>query len=67
MPESVPPARSEMLGYNVLYKFNLEERPKWRIAYTLDYGIRIETEEDFTSGSLARWPSLVTMGKPQMV
>jgi hypothetical protein len=47
VPEGSPPARSEMLGYDVLYRFNLEEEPKWRIAYTLDYGIEIKSEEDF--------------------
>jgi hypothetical protein len=47
VPEGSPPARSEMLGYDVLYRFNLEEEPKWRIAYTLDYGIEIKSKEDF--------------------
>ena len=47
VPEILPPARSEMLGYDVLYRFNLEEKPKWIIGYTLDYGIQIKTEEDF--------------------
>lgn len=42
------PARSEMLGYDVLYRFNLgEHKPKWRIGYTVDYGILIETPENF--------------------
>lgn len=47
VPEGLPPARSEMLGYDVLYRFNLEEKPKWIIGYTLDYGLQIKTEEDF--------------------
>jgi hypothetical protein len=47
VPEGLPPARSEMLGYDVLYRFNLEEKPKWSIGYTLDYGLQIKTEEDF--------------------
>ena len=36
-----------MTDYNVLYRFNLEPQPKWRIGYTVDYGILIETSEDF--------------------
>ncbi len=63
VPESVPPARSEMLGYDVLYRFNLEEKPKWRIGYTLDYGIRIETEEDFNKWVLGAMAELSDDGK----
>lgn len=48
IPDGPAPARSEMLGYDVLYRFNLtEHKPKWRIGYTVDYGILIETPENF--------------------
>ncbi len=63
VPESMPPARSEMLGYDVLYRFNLEEKPKWRIGYTLEYGIRIETEEDFNKWVLGAMAELSDDGK----
>jgi len=63
VPETLPPARSEMLGYDVLYRFNLEEKPKWRIGYTLDYGIRIETEEDFNTWVLGAMAELSDDGK----
>ncbi len=46
VPDGLPPKRSEMRGYEVLYRFNLEYEPKWIIGYTLD-GLLIETAEDF--------------------
>lgn len=47
VPDGLPPTRSEMDAYEVLYRFNLEYEPKWKIGYTIDYGILIETAEDF--------------------
>jgi hypothetical protein len=63
VPEGSPPARNETLGYDVLYRFNLEEEPKWRIGYTLDYGIEIKSEEDFDIWVLGAIAELSDDGK----
>jgi hypothetical protein len=41
----VPNART--LGYSVLYRFNLDHKPKWIIGLDVGHGIPIETAEDF--------------------
>jgi len=63
IPDSLPPTRSQMTDYNVLYRFNLEPQPKWRIGSTVDYGILIETSEDFDEWVLGAMAELSDDGK----
>jgi hypothetical protein len=63
IPDSPPPARNQMLGYDVLCKFNLEPQPNWRIASTVNYGIFIETGEEFDKWVLGAMAELSDDGK----
>jgi len=48
VPDGPAPKRSEMLGYDAVYRFNLGERePKCVFGYTAEYGILIKTAENF--------------------
>ena len=48
VPEKVPPARSDILGYHVLHKFNPSDRIKGgSIGLDLMADLLIETQEDF--------------------
>ena len=46
VPEGAPPASVRQLGCDVLYRFNLDHEPKWRIGLTVDC-MPIETVEGF--------------------
>jgi len=64
VPDGPPPERSKMLGYEVLYRFNLGERkPKCIFGYTMDYGILIETAENFDWWVLGAMSELSDDGK----
>lgn len=64
VPDGPPPKHSEMLGYEVLYRFNLgEHRPNWILGYTVDYGILIETAENFDWWVLGAMAELSNDGK----
>jgi hypothetical protein len=47
VPDGAPPKHSEMLGYELLCRFNTEQRIDRWSGMSVDYGIKIETEEDF--------------------
>jgi hypothetical protein len=47
VPDGVPPKRSEMLGYELLCRFNTDQRIDRWSGMNVDYGIKIETEEEF--------------------
>lgn len=47
VPDCAPPKSSEMLGYELLCRFNSEQRIDRWSGMSVDYGIQIETEEDF--------------------
>lgn len=46
-PDCVPPKISEMLGYELLCRFNTEQQIDRWSGMSVDCGIKIETEEDF--------------------
>ncbi|MHC4394925.1 MAG: hypothetical protein ACYS1A_04655 [Planctomycetota bacterium] len=46
VPDGTPPASVRQLGCDVLYRFNLDHEPKWRIGLTVDC-MPIETTRDF--------------------
>ena len=47
VPDGAPPASVRQLGFDVLYRFNLDPEPKWRIGLTADRNMLIEGSEDF--------------------
>ncbi|MFZ2146761.1 MAG: hypothetical protein WAV28_06025 [Sedimentisphaerales bacterium] len=57
-PNSKPPASVEQFGYDVIYRFNLEPKPKWTIGLTVEYGLLIETAEDFNKWVLGAMTEL---------
>ena len=63
VPDGIPPASIKQLGYDVLYGFNLEDTPKWIIGLTAEYGILIETNEDFETWVLGAIAELSDDGK----
>ena len=64
VPDSPPPKPSEMLGYDVLYRFNLgEQEPKCSFGYTMDCGILIEKAENFDWWVLGAMAELSDDGK----
>jgi outer membrane lipoprotein-sorting protein len=47
VPDGAPPKRSEMLGYELLCRFNTEQQVDRWSGMSADYGIKIEMEKDF--------------------
>jgi hypothetical protein len=47
VPDGTPPASIQQLNCDVLYRFNLDPEPKWRIGLTADCPMLIEGSEDF--------------------
>jgi hypothetical protein len=62
VPNGTPPASVEELGYAALYRFNLASQPKWIIGLTTDYGVPIETAEDFETWVLGAMAELSDTG-----
>jgi len=63
VPNSKPPTSVEQFGYDVIYRFNLEPKPKWTIGLTVEYGLLIETAEDFNKWVLGAMAELSDDGK----
>jgi len=64
VPDGRVPASVKQFGYDVLYRFNLgEHTPKWRIGYTVDHGILIETTKEFDKWVLGAMAELSDDGK----
>ncbi len=63
VPEGAPPASVRQLGCDVLYRFNLDHEPKWRIGLTVDCILPIETVEDFGEWVLGAMAELSDDGK----
>jgi hypothetical protein len=47
VPDAEPPASVKSLGYDMLYRFNLEPQPKARLSMTQEYGVLIGSAADF--------------------
>jgi hypothetical protein len=47
VPDGAPPASVKSLGYDVLYRYNLDPQPNARISLNQDYGLPIKTRADF--------------------
>lgn len=62
VPGETPPADVKELGYEALYKFNLDPQPQWVIQLTTDYGVPIETAEDFDTWVLGAMAELSETG-----
>jgi hypothetical protein len=63
VPDGLPPKRSEMLDYDVLCGFNPEQQIDHWPSTSVDYGIRIETEEDFNKWVLGAMAELNDEGR----
>jgi len=62
VPDGTPPASVRQLGCDVLYRFNLDHEPKWRIGLTVDCML-IETVGDFDKWVLGAMAELSDDGK----
>jgi outer membrane lipoprotein-sorting protein len=62
VPDGTPPASVRQLGCDVLYRFNLDHEPKWRIGLTVDC-MPIEAVEDFGKWVLGAMAELSDDGK----
>jgi len=47
VPNNSAPNLKQILGYDVIYTFNFEKKPKTNLSFMVDYGISIETSDDF--------------------
>jgi outer membrane lipoprotein-sorting protein len=62
VPDGVPPGSVKELGYTALYRFNLDPQPKWIIGLMTEYGVPIETAEDFDTWVLGAMAELSDTG-----
>jgi len=62
VPDGTPPASVRQLGCDVLYRFNLDHEPKWRIGLTVDC-MPIEAVEDFDKWVLGAMAELSDDGR----
>jgi outer membrane lipoprotein-sorting protein len=62
VPDGTPPASVREFGYDVLYRFNLDHEPKWRIGLTVNC-MPIEAVEDFDKWVLGAMAELSDDGK----
>ena len=69
VPDGPPPASVRSSGYDVLYRFNMgNHQPKWILGLNAQYGIPIETAEDFEKWVLGAMVELSDDGEaPQNV
>ncbi|MFH1715901.1 MAG: hypothetical protein ABIF19_01000 [Planctomycetota bacterium] len=63
VPDGTPPASVRQLGFDVLYRFNLDPEPKWRIGLTVDCSMLIEGAEDFDKWVLGAMAELSDDGQ----
>jgi len=63
VPDGTPPASVRQLGCDVLYRFNLDHEPKWRIGLTVNCSLPIEAFEDFGKWILGAMAELSDDGK----
>jgi hypothetical protein len=62
VPDGTPPASVRQLGCDVIYRFNLDHEPKWRIGLTVNC-MPIEAVEDFDKWVLGAMAELSDDGK----
>jgi hypothetical protein len=62
IPDGTPPASDRQLDCDVLYRFNLDHEPKWRIGLTVDC-MPIKAVEDFDKWVLGAMAELSDDGK----
>jgi hypothetical protein len=63
LPEGNPPPSVKQLGYEVLYRFNLEDQPKWIIGCRYEYGVFVATRQGFEKWVLGAMAELSNDGK----
>lgn len=64
VPDGPPPASVRSSGYDVLYRFNMgNHQPKWVLGLNAEYGVPIETAEDFDKWVLGAMAELSDDGK----
>jgi len=63
VPDRTPPASARKLGYDVLYRFNLDPEPKTTIGLTVDCNLLIESAKDFEKWVLEAMAELSDDGK----
>ena len=63
VPDNPAPNSSQILGYDVLYKYNIENKPEGTMGFTVDYGMNVETKEDFNKWILGAMAELSDDGK----
>jgi len=63
IPYGTPPASVQQLGCDVLYRFNVDPKPKWRIGLTVNCSLLIEGAEDFDKWVLGAMTELSDYGK----
>ncbi len=64
VPDGEPPAGVKSLGYDVLYRFNLDPQPKWIIDLNAEYGLPIGNAADFEKCVLGAMAELSDSGTP---
>ena len=64
IPKGTPPPSISQLGYNALYRFNLDPEPKWRLGLSVNCRLAIENADDFNTWVLGAMAELSDDGKP---
>ena len=63
VPDGTPPTSVRRLGFDVLYRFNIEPEPKWRIGLTVNCSLLIKGLEDFDKWVLGAMAELSDDGE----
>ena len=63
IPKGTPPPSISQLGYNALYRFNLDPEPKWRLGLSVDCSLPIENADDFDTWVLGAMAELSDDGE----
>ena len=63
IPNSTPPVNVKQLGCDVLYRFNLDPEPKWKIGLTVDCSLLIDSANEFDKWVLGAMAELSDDGK----
>jgi len=58
VPDGTPPVSISQLGCYVLYRFNLDPEPKWRLGLNVDCSLLIENASDFDAWVLGAMAEL---------
>ncbi len=64
VPDGEPPSSVRSLGYDVLYRFNLDQRPGWTIGVNVEYGPLVQSDADFNKWVLGAMGELSDSGVP---